>query len=170
MTVKLLTEQHLEFLSLTGGCTGLSESTLVKMPHCWKSHVVAPIFMFLNCYRRDLGHYHSLAHQGNLCLLWIWSQSDILGFSPYQLTPVLVKLWKYTRGKPFNLACLLTFHALVVICWLFFKINFYKKLFQEYYQSVKEFRSRSGRTLCWCWSGFKLFAKGYQQATKIYQR
>ena len=41
MTVKLLTEHHLEFLSLKGGCTGLSESTLVKMPHCWKSHVTA---------------------------------------------------------------------------------------------------------------------------------
>ena len=38
MTVKLLTEHHLEFLSLKGGCTGLSESTLVKMPHCWNSH------------------------------------------------------------------------------------------------------------------------------------
>ena len=36
MTVKLLTEHHLEFLSLTGGCIGWSESTLVKMPHCWK--------------------------------------------------------------------------------------------------------------------------------------
>ena len=43
MTVKLLTEQHLEFLSFRGGCTGLSESTLVKMPHCWKSHVIAHI-------------------------------------------------------------------------------------------------------------------------------
>ena len=32
----LLTEQHLEFLSLKGGCTSLSESTLVKMAHCWK--------------------------------------------------------------------------------------------------------------------------------------
>ena len=41
MTVKPLTEHHLEFLSLTGGCTGSSESTLVKMPHCWKSHVAA---------------------------------------------------------------------------------------------------------------------------------
>ena len=39
MSVKLLTEHHLEFLSLKGGCTGLSESTHVKMPHCWKSHV-----------------------------------------------------------------------------------------------------------------------------------
>ena len=36
-----MTEHHLEFLSLIGGCTGLSESTLVKMPHCWKSHVTA---------------------------------------------------------------------------------------------------------------------------------
>ena len=43
MTVKLLTEHHLEFLSLKGGCTGSSESTLVKMPHCWKSRVSAHI-------------------------------------------------------------------------------------------------------------------------------
>ena len=31
MTVKLLTEHHLEFLSLKGGCRGSSESTHVKM-------------------------------------------------------------------------------------------------------------------------------------------
>ena len=37
MSVKLLTEHHLEFLSLKGGCTGLSESSLVKMPYCWKT-------------------------------------------------------------------------------------------------------------------------------------
>ena len=30
MSVKLLTEHRLEFVSLKGGCTGLSESTLVK--------------------------------------------------------------------------------------------------------------------------------------------
>ena len=41
MTVMLLTEQHLQFLRLKGGCTCLSESTLVKMPHCLKSHVMA---------------------------------------------------------------------------------------------------------------------------------
>ena len=41
MTDMLLTEHHLEFLSSKGGCTGLSESILVKMPHCWKSHSVA---------------------------------------------------------------------------------------------------------------------------------
>ena len=41
MIVKLLTEHHLEFLSLTGRYTDSSESTLVKMPHCWKSHAMA---------------------------------------------------------------------------------------------------------------------------------
>ena len=41
MNVKLLTEHYLEFLSFKGGCTGSSESTLVKMPHCWKTHDMA---------------------------------------------------------------------------------------------------------------------------------
>ena len=40
-TFNLLTEVHLEFPSLTGGYTGSFESTLFKMPHCWKSHVPA---------------------------------------------------------------------------------------------------------------------------------
>ena len=43
MIVKLLTEHHLEFLSLKGGCRGSSESTHVKMPHRWKSHALAHI-------------------------------------------------------------------------------------------------------------------------------
>ena len=41
MIVKLLTEHHLEFLSLKGGCRGSPESTLVKMSNCWKSHATA---------------------------------------------------------------------------------------------------------------------------------
>ena len=49
MSVKLLTEHHLEILNLKGGCTGSSESTLVKMSQCWKSHVtahVSSLFLF----------------------------------------------------------------------------------------------------------------------------
>ena len=34
MSVKLLTAHRLEFVSLKGGCTGSSESTLVRMQHC----------------------------------------------------------------------------------------------------------------------------------------
>ena len=41
MIVKILTEHHLECLSLKGGCRGSSESTIVKMAHYWKSRVTA---------------------------------------------------------------------------------------------------------------------------------
>ena len=41
MSVKLPNEHHLKFLSLKGSCKGLSESTFVKIPHCWKSHITA---------------------------------------------------------------------------------------------------------------------------------
>ena len=41
MIVKLLTEHHLECLSLECGCRGLSESTHVKMSHCEKSRALA---------------------------------------------------------------------------------------------------------------------------------
>ena len=48
MIVKLLTEHHLEFLSLKGGCKGSSESTHIKMPQCWKSHAMAQsLFLWL---------------------------------------------------------------------------------------------------------------------------
>ena len=43
MTVKPLTKHPLEFLSLKGCCTGSSESTLLQISHCWKSHVMAHI-------------------------------------------------------------------------------------------------------------------------------
>ena len=57
MSVKLLTKHHFEFLSLKGGCTGSSESTLVKMPHCWKSHVVAQIVSHLSYH--DATDFHA---------------------------------------------------------------------------------------------------------------
>ena len=41
MIVKLLTEHHLEFLSLKGGCRSSSESTLIQMSNCWKFHAAA---------------------------------------------------------------------------------------------------------------------------------
>ena len=66
MIVKLLTEHHLEFLSLKEGCRGSSESTLVKMPHCWKSHAAAQIpsseepVTALSESTGESAHWHSL--------------------------------------------------------------------------------------------------------------
>ena len=62
MIVKLLTEHHLEFLSPKGGCIGSSESTLVKIQHCWKSGVAAHIV--LTSYRVLAVFYDSIAGAG----------------------------------------------------------------------------------------------------------
>ena len=43
MTVKLLTEHHFAFLIVKWVYWGSSESTLVKIPHCWKSRAMAQI-------------------------------------------------------------------------------------------------------------------------------
>ena len=53
MSIQLLTEHHLEFLSLKGGCTGSYVSTLVKKPHCSKSHVTAHLLFFLHTIPND---------------------------------------------------------------------------------------------------------------------
>ena len=60
MIVKLLIEHHLEFLSLKRGCRGSSESTLVKITHCWKSHAMAHISLLFNkaCERKKLAMCH----------------------------------------------------------------------------------------------------------------
>ena len=72
MIVKLLTEHHLEFLSLKGGCRGSSESTLVKMSNCWKSHAAAQIIIeieqplkmmnSLRSYNSYMPHKHYVLH------------------------------------------------------------------------------------------------------------
>ena len=69
MIVKLLTEHHFECLSLEGGCRDSSESTHVKMPHCWKSHALAQLSPQMASLFRDpcrygddkVGHYKNLS-------------------------------------------------------------------------------------------------------------
>ena len=55
MIVKLLTEHHFEFLSLKGGCRGSSESTLVKISNCWKSHAAAHLVTSFCTYYCEAG-------------------------------------------------------------------------------------------------------------------
>ena len=52
MSVELLIEHHLEFLSLKGGFTVSSDSTFVKIPHvshCWKYHVMSHLISKSGC-------------------------------------------------------------------------------------------------------------------------
>ena len=71
MSVKLLIELHLECLSLKEGCKGSSESTLVKILHCWKSHVMAQIRKINFC-------LHTLSYLED-CVMFILSYDVATG-------------------------------------------------------------------------------------------
>ena len=73
MDIKLLTEHSLEFLSLIGGCRGSSESALIKMSSCWKSHAAAQLY-----------HLHTLHYNSGLVLC---NSSDIASRCEYKLNP-----------------------------------------------------------------------------------
>ena len=55
MSVKLLTEPHLEFLSLKGGCRGSSESTRVKK-HIVGNHMTRLNYFSSNSSNNTLSH------------------------------------------------------------------------------------------------------------------
>ena len=72
MIVKLLTEHHLEFLSLKGGCTGSSESTLVKISNCWKSYAAAHMYMFQVFRLEDYACLYTLhGHTSSITALYL---------------------------------------------------------------------------------------------------
>ena len=54
MIVKLLTEHHLEILSLKVGCRGSSESTFAKISNCWKSHATAHLSVCISYANKNL--------------------------------------------------------------------------------------------------------------------
>ena len=82
MTLKLLTEHHLEFLSLKGGCRGSPESPLVKMPHCWKSHVVAHFTYSLNLDPREVMVQYSSLTGTTVTAIREKCLSDVEDFDP----------------------------------------------------------------------------------------
>ena len=95
MIVKLLTEYHLDFLNLTRGCRGLSESTVVKMSKCWKYHATPQINKSKHAY---LTSYWSI----DLCLVafflcWmrlVWQTlcfCDFANWLPFGLKIVLLR-------------------------------------------------------------------------------
>ena len=72
MSLELLTEKRLEFLSLKGGCTGLSEFILVKMPLCCKSHFEAHLlnysaFLFITLRLGLIG----IEQTGSIIFAWV---------------------------------------------------------------------------------------------------
>ena len=85
MIVKILTEHHLECLSLKGGCRGSSESTLVKMSNCWKSHAAALyVWVLLEASNEHQQHYKP-AHE--ICVrIALSSKPSEKAITKYKLT------------------------------------------------------------------------------------
>ena len=80
MSFKLLTEHYLEFLSIKVGCTSSSESTVVKMSHCWKSHVTAHIIYKCNFLTIDRKfNFKLLSQKKNLVYKILIRKADIEG-------------------------------------------------------------------------------------------
>ena len=80
MIVKLLTEHHLEFLSLKGGCRGSSESTLVKISNCWKSHAAAHSYtLALLFFAQFCWYSNGRGHNG--CLLFVCQYRLLITFA-----------------------------------------------------------------------------------------
>ena len=76
MSVKLLTEHRLEFVSLKGGCTGSSESTRVRMPHCvatqfmiyWlRADAYDTLGTFISKKRKNTDKYHKSSFSCEQC-------------------------------------------------------------------------------------------------------
>ena len=83
MSLRLLTEHHLEFLSLKGGYTGSSESTRVKMSHCWNPHVMAQLSFVIRL-RTTLVMRHldmvislKMVEKNILCLMETWELTHV---------------------------------------------------------------------------------------------
>ena len=83
LTVKLLTENQSGFLSLKGGSTGSSESTLVIMPHCWISHVAAHLMADVQMMILDFAGRNAI---------WLILQSHGSFLTPSSLFMLLTKL------------------------------------------------------------------------------
>ena len=101
MGVKLLTEYHLELLSLKGGCIGPSESTLVKMPHCWKSHVTAHLLCISTvCMNGKISQNRSLINVNETCQLCF---RDLLETQTFEFSkptiPFLLSLAGHNKGS-----------------------------------------------------------------------
>ena len=77
MTVQLLTEHDLEFLTLRGGCIDLSKPTHVKTPHCVKSHITAQIFLLL-------GPYHNYS-EIEIILMFFLLFTRFRNFGPFKV-------------------------------------------------------------------------------------
>ena len=137
MMVKLLTEHHLEFLSLTGGCGGSSESTLVKMSNCWKSQSTAQLYYKKEAYIR----------LSCWCGSWYFVVY-CLGF-PINITLRRGYMFMSSRSCLWFMVCCCVYIAWLP-AWSFFFFLLFRFLRQKWHKSIVfEMKNRLPIPLMW---------------------
>ena len=114
MNIKLLTEHHLEFLGIKGGCIGSSESIHVIMPHCCGSYVAEMseharislhdyLFVILRTMVTSSSDLTILSDLQNVCKVRRRKNSGIDTHSPtWESDKNTIKHYKQgPRGQPF---------------------------------------------------------------------
>ena len=150
MTVKLLTEPYFRFLSLKGGCTGSSESTLVKMPHCWISHVLTAHFLFSDGQRFNVQDGHRFKVQDG-------QRFNVQASQPANFLCDIC-------GKGFKLKQQLTQHNYIHTGYKPYQCQVCEKKFRRKDQLVRHALTMLGKCeiegetfyCAVCWKGFKL--------------
>ena len=102
MSIKLLTEHHLELLGLEGGCKGPLSLHLSKKPHCWKSHIATQL-----CYIVHIGIASMRKFALEILVLNILVLSFGLSNQPAQLQRL---------DKRYKILCVAAFAIIVLYC------------------------------------------------------
>ena len=101
MIVKLLTERHLEFLSITGGCRGPSESTLVKMSNCWKSRALAHYHYYYSLGFEFRAHLmRTNAFKSPEAIVRVKIKTTVISIPPYPVILLISKIFYSIKILP----------------------------------------------------------------------
>ena len=131
MSVKLLTEHHLEFLSSKGGCTGSFESTLVKMSHWWKSHVAAQIYC-TQCFRVPT---EIQKHNSMILKIFHDQQCNFHDYLMHRLQPPLLAATTPAECR----SCMHFEMKRQLVFWLLVVLSHYFTKFLDFYMIIQVF-------------------------------
>ena len=151
MSLKLLIEHRLEFVSLKGGS---SESTLDKIPHCWKSRVTAQICVLL------------------LVLIWYVSESSGLQISVHNWKLFFLFLNQniccgYSKGL-FQWDGSFEYHSTCFNWWIKKETQFYTKIIFAFLDLQKD-ALKSTNNIC-LHEGMKWYHRQQVQAFLCYTK
>ena len=124
-------------------------------------HQICEQMIMLSLYWLIISCYNIETESMKCKLIWINSLISECWFSIYgnHFFALFTERYRKKNGA-LNLILFMlgNFSRFFVVCWFFFKINFFEKFFVIYHSSVKQIGNRSGQTFCRAQSGSNLWA------------